>query len=141
MGALGESGRPDLGCVMVNPAGKQNWYQSRVSRRLARLSAQNARTTPEDVVWLLVAGFGVSTIVAAPLQVVQRFGEARSDLAALNGSFIQFLFWVMLGLYLLVLFVLIAGAGWFIMMGAWHRTRWGFSPEEAHKSRSTVDLQ
>jgi hypothetical protein len=118
---------------------KNNWYQSRVERRLARLSSHGGRTTVEDVAWLVVAGFGASVIVAAPVQVVQRFGEARDDLWALNGSFVQFLFWLMLGLYLMTLFVLIAGAGWFIMMGAWHRTRWGFSIGDAHKARSASD--
>jgi hypothetical protein len=113
--------------------------QSRTERRLTRLSRQHVRTTPEDVAWLVVAGFGATTIAAAPVQVVMRFLEARSDLWALSGSFIQFVLWLMLGLYLAVLFVLIAGAGWFIMMGAWHRTRWGFSAAVAHSVASQVE--
>jgi hypothetical protein len=113
--------------------------QSRTERRLTRLSGQDVRTTSEDVAWLVVAGFGATTIAAAPVQVVMRFLEARSDLWALSGSFIQFVFWLMLGLYLAVLFVLIAGAGWFIMMGAWHRTRWGFSSAVAHSVASQVE--
>jgi hypothetical protein len=118
---------------------KNNWYQSRVERRLARLSGASGRATVEDIAWLVVAGIGASTIAAAPLQVIQRFLEAQDDLSALHGSFFQFVFWAMLGLYLMTLFVLIAGAGWFIMMGAWHRTRWGFSSDDAHAARRTSD--
>jgi hypothetical protein len=124
---------------MSQNVGEQNWWQLRAQRRIDRLSRPNRRTTPEDVAWLVVAGFGASVIVAAPVQVVQRFGEARDDLWALSGSFVQFLFWLMLGLYLTLLFALIAGAGWFMMMGAWHRTRWGFSESDARAARAAPD--
>jgi hypothetical protein len=116
---------------MNQSADETNWRQSRSQQRIQRLSSGPTTTTPEDIGWLLLAAIGAGILGFSPIRVAGEFARAWPDLQALSGSYVQLLFWAMLGAYLLVLFILHAGAGWFVMAGSWRRTRWGFSMADA----------